>query len=131
MSKLIQVRACDIKWCDCCGTLIAFHANRHGKRYPVDVFDHPKLGVVYHAHYGAYNNMTMWHDCKARLQEQQRNDSERMATEQQAKADAVAREYLPRLMALAKEFTPEREAEAIALAQEYKEALQAAGVQTD
>lgn len=57
------------KPCDKCGQLIAFHKNRNGKLYPVDVFHHPKMGEVYHSNYGNHSNMTKWHECRSTAKE--------------------------------------------------------------
>jgi hypothetical protein len=44
--------------CKFCGADIAWHRNRHGESYPVDVFKDPSLGIVYQTAMGAHRNLT-------------------------------------------------------------------------
>lgn len=129
MTTLIQVTERQVKKCDRCGTLIAFHKNRHGKSYPVEVYDHPKFGMVYHANYGAYGNMTGWHSCQAVLERQARYEADRKKEQENAKREEIAGRFLPRMLEIVKNFTEERRAEAEAVSREYAEALKAAGVE--
>lgn len=126
MAKLISVSKRQVKTCDRCGTLITFHINRYGKRYPVEVEHHPQLGMVYRAHYGAYNNMTMWHQCEHRLEQQHRMKAEQRERELIARKDEIAREYLPRMMEIAQNWNESRRAEIEAIAAEYGAAIKAA-----
>jgi hypothetical protein len=54
--------------CSKCGAPIAFHKNRNGKWFPVDVFFFNGR-EVYRTGYGNYHNMTMWHVCREQLPE--------------------------------------------------------------
>lgn len=121
MAKLIQVRRSEVKTCEKCGYQIAFHKNRNGKSYPVEVEYHESLGPVYRSGIGAYGNLTPWHDCKSR--------SKQVAdVREKLIRDDLARQFLPRLMDLAQNWSESRREEAEAVNAEYLAALAAAGL---
>src|SRR5262245_2750357 len=126
MATLIQVDRRNVKNCDRCGTLITFATNRHGKRFPVEVHNHPGLGMVYRTGMGAYGNFTPWHKCGEVLQRRETAAKERREAALNALRNEVASKYLPRMMEIAQNFTPERAAEAEAVGREYAAALRAA-----
>lgn len=122
MATLISVRKGDCFACRKCGTLVTWWKNRNDKAILVEVDHHPKLGLVYRTGMGNHKNFTPWHNCEAR---QQANSSYRELCLKQVR-DEIARQYLPRFEEMAKNFTPEKTAEAEQLGQEYAAAMKAA-----
>jgi hypothetical protein len=126
MATLVPVTQRQCFKCRECGTLVTWWHNRNGKPVLVEVHSHPSEGLVYRTGIGAYGNLTPWHKCGEVRERQARGAAERREESLKAVRDAVARDYLPRLMEVAKGFTEDRRTEAEALADEYKAALEAA-----
>ena len=128
MAQLIQVSERQTKHCDRCGTLIAFHANRNGKKYAVEVHEHPRLGMVYSANYGNNGNMTGWHDCNRVLDGIAKREAEIAKMSEEKRRNEIASRFVPRLCEIARNWSEDRRDEAESISNEYKQALEEAGL---